>query len=175
MLYSLGERHPELRGGHHYLAPGALIIGSAILHEGVSVWFNAVIRADNDRIEIGAGTNIQDGSVLHTDPGIELVVGANVTIGHKAMLHGCRIGDNSLIGINSVILNGARIGRDCLVGANSLVTEGKVFPDGSLIMGSPARLVRALTPEEIEHLRLPAASYRAKSELYREALVPCAG
>lgn len=172
MLYVLGERRPQLVGTDHYIAPNAAIIGSAVLHDRVSVWFNAVIRADNDEIVLGAGTNVQDGSVLHTDPGIKLIVGENVTIGHKVMLHGCTIGDNSLIGINAVVLNKAVIGRNCLIGANSLITEGKLIPDGSLVMGSPGRVVRALTPEEIEFLKLPAASYQAKLQRYRDELSP---
>ncbi|MBI2380087.1 MAG: gamma carbonic anhydrase family protein [Gammaproteobacteria bacterium] len=170
MLYALGERRPQLLGESHYLAPGSAVIGSAVLHEGVSVWFNAVIRADNDLIEVGEGTNIQDGAVLHTDPGIPLIVGRNVTIGHKAMLHGCRIGDNSLIGINAVVLNGAIIGRNCLIGANSLITEGKVIPDGSLVMGSPGKVVRSLSEDEIAALAKPAQSYQAKRDRYRDEL-----
>ena len=175
MLYALGARVPRLVGERHYLAPTSAVIGSAVLHAGVSVWFGAVIRADNDEIVIGAGSNVQDGAVLHTDPGIRLVVGENVTIGHKVMLHGCTIGDNSLIGINAVVLNNARIGKNCLIGANSLVTEGKAIPDGSLVMGSPGKVVRSLSPEEIEFLRLPAVSYQDKLARYRDELAPTEG
>ncbi|EGF96209.1 bacterial transferase hexapeptide three repeat family protein [Brevundimonas diminuta ATCC 11568] len=130
-----------------------------ILHPGASIWFNAVLRGDNDPIVIGADTNIQDGGILHTDVGSPLTIGAGVTVGHKVMLHGCEIGDNSLIGIGAVILNGARIGKNCLIGANALITEGKVIPDNSLVMGQPGKVVRELEEGQIEALRLSAQHY----------------
>ena len=137
-----------------------------------SVWFNSVLRGDNDWIEIGERSNIQDGSVLHTDPGIRLVIGDDVTIGHKVMLHGCTIGDNSLIGIGSTILNGATIGNNCIVGAHSLITENKSFPDGSLILGSPARALRSLGDEEIAAIRDSAEGYVANAARYRGQFKP---
>lgn len=135
-----------------------------------SVWFGTTVRGDTDTITIGPGSNIQDGSVLHADAGMPLHIGERVTVGHQVMLHGCTIGDESLIGIGAVVLNGARIGRHCLVGAGSLVTEGKVFPDGSLIMGSPARVVRSLTPEQIEGLRRSAQHYIENARRFRAGL-----
>eukprot|EP00456_Euglypha_rotunda_P005647 TRINITY_DN10955_c0_g2_i2.p1 TRINITY_DN10955_c0_g2~~TRINITY_DN10955_c0_g2_i2.p1 ORF type:complete len:182 (-),score=40.56 TRINITY_DN10955_c0_g2_i2:70-615(-) len=155
MLYQLDHRRPELQGDN-FVADNASLIGSVVLERGASVWFNAVLRGDNDELRIGEGSNVQDGSVLHTDPGLRLVIGKRCTIGHLVMLHGCEIGDGSLIGIKSVVLNRARIGKNCLVGANSLVTEGKQFPDGVMILGSPAKVVRELTPEEIAGLRRSA-------------------
>lgn len=147
-LYSIDDRRVEFRGTHHYVAPGAMVAGSVILENEVSLWYNVVIRADNDVIRIGEQTNVQDGSVLHADPGFPLTLGRRVTVGHKAMLHGCTVEDGTLIGINSVVLNGAKIGPGSLVGANSLVPEGKEFPGGVLILGSPAKVVRELKPEE---------------------------
>ena len=170
MIHRLGDRQPILEGTSHYIAPGAHVIGSVRLGDSVSVWFNAVIRGDNDWIVVGAGSNIQDGAVLHTDPGLELRVGERVTVGHRAVLHGCRIGDGALIGIGSTVLNGAQIGANTIVGANSLVTEDKTFPEGVLLMGQPAKIVRELTAEEIALLERPAAGYVEKGELYRTAL-----
>jgi len=158
MIFQLEDRTPRMNG-EYFIAEGAVVIGSVILENNASIWFNAVIRGDNDLITIGEDSNVQDGSVLHTDPGVPLIIGKGVTVGHKVMLHGCTIGDNSLIGINSVILNGARIGKNCLIGANSLIPEGKEIPDGSLVMGSPGKVVRALSPEQIEGLKLSAMSY----------------
>jgi carbonic anhydrase/acetyltransferase-like protein (isoleucine patch superfamily) len=175
MLYSLGERRVELRGRHHYIADNATVIGSVILEENASVWFNVVIRGDNDLITIGAGSNVQDGAVLHTDPGIPLTLGRDVTVGHMAMLHGCTVGDGSLIGIKAVILNRAVIGRNCLIGAGSLVPEGKVIPDGSLVMGSPGRIVRSLTAEELARFQKAAGHYVDKIDLYQQGLRPEAG
>jgi len=166
MIYSLGDREPEFEGDGHFVAPSASIIGSVTLKQGASVWFNAVLRGDNDLIEIGRNSNIQDGAVLHTDPGIELIVGDNVTVGHRAMLHGCTIGNNSLIGIGSTILNHAKIGGDCLVGAHSLITEGKEFPDGVLILGSPAKMIRELTEQEMESLKSSADVYVLNSQRF---------
>lgn len=170
MIYDLQKRHTEFRGGGHFIAPNATIIGSVILDDQSSVWFNAVIRGDNDLITIGPESNIQDGAVLHTDPGIELNLGRGVTVGHKAMLHGCDVGDYSLIGINAVVLNGARIGKHCLVGANALIPEGMEIPDGSLVVGSPATIKRELSDEHRKHLELSARHYVDNAVRYREHL-----
>lgn len=159
MMYRLGERVPVLEGEGHFVAGSADVIGHVRLQDKSSVWFNAVIRGDNECITIGPESNVQDGAVLHTDPGCPLTIGRGVTVGHQVVLHGCTIGDNSLIGIGSVILNGASIGKNCVVGAQALVTEGKEFPDGSLILGSPAKVARSLEAAEIEKLALSAAIY----------------
>ena len=174
MIYTLGDRSPRLEGSGHFVADNATLIGSVRLKGEASVWFNCVLRGDNDWLVVGERSNIQDGSILHTDDGIELIVGDGVTVGHKVMLHGCTIGDNSLIGIGSTILNGARIGANSIVGANSLVTENKSFPDGSLVMGSPARFVRELSDEEIEHIRWSARVYVDNAKRFREQLLPIA-
>ncbi|MGH8528657.1 MAG: gamma carbonic anhydrase family protein [Nevskiales bacterium] len=170
MLYQLGSRRPELRGAGHFVAPNAAVIGNVVLETASSVWFNVVIRGDSDLITVGEGSNVQDGAVLHTDPGIKLTIGRDVTVGHLAMLHGCTIGDNSLIGIKAVVLNGVKIGRNCLIGANALIPEGKDIPDGSLVVGSPGKVVRQLMPQEIQAITLSARHYvenarRFKSEL----------
>lgn len=157
-LYQYGDRIPSVHESV-FVAPNASVIGSVVLSENVSVWFGATLRGDNDIITLGKGSNVQEGAVLHTDPGIALTVGENVTIGHQAMLHGCTIGDGSLIGIQAVILNGAVIGKGCLVGAGAIVTERKVFPDRSLILGAPARVVRELSDEDVANLLKSAASY----------------
>jgi carbonic anhydrase/acetyltransferase-like protein (isoleucine patch superfamily) len=157
-VYQFGERVPSVHESV-FVAPSASVIGSVILSENVSVWFGATIRGDNDIITIGKNSNVQEGAVLHTDPGIRLSVGENVTIGHQAMLHGCSIGDGSLIGIQAVILNGAVIGKGCLVGAGALITERKVFPDRSLILGAPASAVRELSDDDVAGLLKSAASY----------------
>jgi carbonic anhydrase/acetyltransferase-like protein (isoleucine patch superfamily) len=170
-LYRLGENAPQTSGaGRFWVAPEASVIGDVRMGEDVSVWFGAVIRADNEPIRIGARTNIQDLSVLHSDPGSPLTLGEGVTIGHKVTLHGCTIGDNSLIGIGAIVLNRARIGANSLVGAGALVTEGKVFPDGVLIMGAPARVVRELTPEQIEDLKRSADHYVANGQRFARDL-----
>lgn len=157
-IYRYGERIPTVHESV-FVAPSASVIGSVVLSENVSVWFGATIRGDNDVITLGKNSNVQEGAVLHTDPGIKLTVGENVTIGHQAMLHGCTIGDGSLIGIQAVVLNGAVIGKGCLVGAGAVVTEKKVFPDRSLILGSPARVARQLTDDDVEKLMKAAQSY----------------
>jgi len=172
MIYSLGERRVELRGQHHFVAANAAVIGSVVLEENTSVWFNVVIRGDNDLITIGEGSNVQDGSVLHADPGIPLTLGRNVTVGHMAMLHGCTIGDGSLIGIRTVILNRAVIGKNCLIGAGSLIPEGKVIPDGSLVMGAPGRIVKTFTAEEIARFQKAAEHYVEKIARYARDLRP---
>lgn len=169
-LYSFEMRQVELRGAHHYIAPDATVLGSVTLEENANIWFNVVIRADNDRIHIGAGTNVQDGSVLHVDPGYPLTLGTRVSIGHKVMLHGCTIGDGTLIGINSVILNGARIGRGSLIGANSLIAEGKEIPDGVLVLGSPGKIVRELSADERANLLRIADGYIERSRRYKTQL-----
>ena len=168
-LYQLDDKVPQIADSA-WVADSAQVIGDVHLAEDASIWFHATLRGDNDPITIGEGTNIQDGSVLHTDAGVPLTIGRHVTVGHMVMLHGCTIGDESLIGIGAVILNGARIGRHCLVGAGSLVTEGKEFPDGSMILGSPAKVVRMLTPEQIEGLRASARHYVDNARRYATRL-----
>lgn len=170
MIYALGERRPVFEGSGHFIAENATIIGSVRIGSASSVWFNCVLRGDNDWIEIGERSNIQDGAVLHTDPGLKLVVGNDVTIGHKAMLHGCTIGDESLVGIGSTVMNGAHIGAHCIVGAHALVTENKAFPEGSLILGAPARVVRALSEEELTVVRYSADAYVNNSERFNAEL-----
>lgn len=172
MLYRLGERTPELRGAQHFIAESASVIGTVILEDNVSVWFGAVLRGDNEPIHIGRNSNIQDGAVLHTDPGTPLSVADNVTIGHQATLHGCTIGEGSLIGIKAVILNHAVIGKNCLIGANALITEGKVIPDNSLVVGSPGRVLRKLTEAEIAALQANASHYVELMARYANELHP---
>ena len=147
-----------------------MLIGDVLVSELASIWFGAVLRGDNERISVGAGSNIQENAVLHTDMGYPLSIGAGCTIGHKAMLHGCTIGDNSLIGMGATVLNGAKIGRNCLIGAGALVTEGKEIPDGSLVVGAPGKVVRALDDDAIDKLRESALSYQAKMDIYRTRL-----
>ena len=168
-LYALDDKAPRLAPGA-WVAGSAQVVGDVTLGEGVGVWFGAVVRADNEPMHIGAGSNVQESAVLHSDPGFPLAIGENVTVGHQAMLHGCTIGDGSLIGIGAVVLNGAAIGRHCLVGAGALVTEGKVFPDGSLIVGSPAVVRRPLTPEQIAGLAASAAHYRENAQRFARGL-----
>lgn len=165
----LGDTRPRTGDGA-WIAPGAAVIGNVILGAGSSVWFGAIVRGDNEPIVIGAHSNIQDGSVLHSDPGSPLTIGAGVTVGHKVVLHGCTVGDNSLVGIGAVVLNRAVIGRDSLVGAGALVPEGKVFPEGVLLLGQPARVVRALEPEEIAALRRSADHYVANARRFAKDL-----
>lgn len=173
MIYSLGDRRLLTRGDF-FIADNATVIGSVVLEANASIWFNAVLRADNDVITIGENSNIQDGSVLHTDMGIPLTVGRNVTVGHKVMLHGCTIGDGSLIGINAVILNGAKIGRYCVIGANALIPEGKEIPDFSVVMGSPGKVVKEVSEAQKAMMEMGALHYvenfkRYQRELKREA------
>ncbi|QGG90470.1 gamma carbonic anhydrase family protein [Agrobacterium sp. MA01] len=159
-LYRLGDKAPVLPAADRFwLAPDAQVIGDVCLGEDVGIWFGAVLRGDNDPIVIGAGTNIQDGVMVHTDPGKGVTIGEGCTIGHHAIIHGCTIGNNSLVGMGATVLNGARIGDNCLVGANALITEGKSFPDNSLIVGSPARAIRELDAATIAGLRLSAENY----------------
>lgn len=171
MIYSLENRVPQFNG-ETWVADNAIVVGAVVLHANASVWFNCVLRGDNEPITVGENSNVQDGSVLHTDVGIPLSIGRDCTIGHMVMLHGCTIGDNSLIGIKSVVLNRARIGKNSLVGANSLITEGKQFPDGVLIMGAPAKVVRELTPQEIQFIGLSAQHYVQNARRFRSALKP---
>ena len=159
-IYAFEEFRPDLpETGRYWVAPDAHVIGRVRIGIDVSVWFGAVIRADNDRIDIGEGTNVQEGAMLHADPGFPLAIGARCTIGHHAILHGCTIGAGSLVGMGATVLNGARIGANCLVGANALVTEGKTFPDNSLIVGAPAKAIRTLNAEAVEQLRSTAQHY----------------
>lgn len=159
-VLALGDKQPQLPPeGVYWIAPNATVVGDVILKPGASVWFGVTIRGDNDPITIGENTNIQDGSVLHSDPGEPLTIGANVTVGHMAMLHSCEIGDNTLIGIGAVVLGRAKIGKNCLIGANALITEGKEIPDGSLVMGQPGKVVRELTEAQIAGLTLSAEHY----------------
>ncbi|MDB5809311.1 MAG: cysE [Betaproteobacteria bacterium] len=169
MKYSLAERSIVTKGDY-WIAPNATVIGSVVLENNASVWFNVVIRADNDVITIGENSQVQDGSILHADPGFPLTLGKNVSIGHMVMLHGCTVGDGSLIGINSVILNGTVIGRNCLIGANTLIAEGKTIPDGSMVLGSPGKVVRQLSPEEIARINQISDHYVANFKRYRENL-----
>ncbi len=168
-IYSLGNRQPVL-GHEAWVAPNATVIGDVRLGDNASIWWNAVVRGDNDTITIGANSNIQDGSVLHVDAGVPLTIGTNVTVGHLVMLHGCTIGEESLIGIKSVILNKAVIGRHCIIGANSLIPEGKVIPERSLVMGSPGKVVRQLSDEEVARLLLAAQGYVENARRYRVEL-----
>lgn len=169
-IYSLAERRVELRGTHHYIAHDATLVGSIVLENDVNVWFKVIMRADNDQISIGEATNIQDGAVLHVDPGFPMTLGRRIVVGHKVMLHGCTVGDGSLIGINSVVLNGAKIGPGSLVGANSLVPEGKEYPGGVLILGSPAKVVRELQPAEQARILEAADGYVERSKLFKAQL-----
>ena len=168
-VYQLNDRIPQIDASA-WVADSAQVMGGVTLGADASVWFGATVRGDTEHIHIGEGSNIQDGSVLHADYGKPLTVGKNVTVGHMVMLHGCTVGDESLIGIGAVVLNGAKIGRHCVVGAGSLVTEGKEFPDGSLIVGSPAKVVRQLTPEQIQGLRESARRYIDNARSYKAGL-----
>lgn len=168
-IYELDGVAPQMADSA-WVADSAQVMGNVVLAEDTSVWFGAVLRGDTETIRVGKGSNIQDGSVLHADIGYPLVMGENVTVGHQVMLHGCTIGDETLIGIGATVLNGAKIGRNCLVGARALITEGKEFPDGSMILGSPAKVVRSLTPEQIEGLRRSARHYVENAERYRKGL-----
>ncbi|MBT8514946.1 gamma carbonic anhydrase family protein [Polynucleobacter paneuropaeus] len=170
-IFELDGIAPALAKGV-WVAESAEVIGRVELHENVSIWPQVVIRGDNDLIQIGEGSNVQDSSVLHTDPGFELLIGKHVTVGHKVMLHGCQIGDGSLIGIGAVILNGAKIGKHCLVGAGALVTEGKEFPDGSMILGSPAKVVKMLDAEQMQKIEEITGRYVSNAQRYLKTLKP---
>jgi len=172
-LYTLDGRAPQLPSdGDFWIAPDANLIGHVVVETGASVWFGCTLRGDNEAIHVGAGSNVQENTVCHTDPGCPLIIGQGCTIGHKAMLHGCIIGDNTLIGMGATVLNGAKIGRDCLIGAGALITEGKEIPDGSLVMGAPGKIVRELPDEAIENLRRSALHYQQNMRRFRDGLTP---
>ena len=172
MQYALDDDRLETDGDDYWIAPTAVVIGAVRLRKNASIWWGAVLRADNEPITIGENSNIQDGSVLHTDEGIPLTVGANVTVGHMVMLHGCSIGEGSLIGIGAVILNNARIGRNCIIGAKTLLGEGKEIPDNSLVMGIPGKVVRAVTPEMAARTAEGVRGYVANWKRYKAGLLP---
>lgn len=170
MIYSLGDKRLTKVSDEYYVAPNASLIGAINLGNNSSIWWNAVIRADNEPITLGDNTNIQDSCVLHTDPGFPIKIGANVSVGHKCMLHGCTIGEGSLIGIGSIILNGAKIGRNCLIGANSLITEGKEIPKNSLVMGSPGKVIRNVDDKAIAMMARNIKSYVNRAVRYKAEL-----
>jgi len=172
-VYDLGAALPDLPPeGEYWIAPNAVVLGNVILKKNASIWFGAVLRGDNDPITIGENSNIQDGSVLHTDVGSPLTIGANVTVGHMVMLHGCTIGDNTLIGIGSVVLNGAKIGKNCLIGAKALITEGKEIPDNSVVMGAPGKIVRTMDEDGAARLAMSALHYVENWKRYARDLKP---
>ncbi len=172
-LYSLDGHAPQTpENGDYWVAPGSHVIGNVLLEEATSVWFGCTLRGDNELILIGQGTNVQENTVMHTDMGYPLTIGAGCTIGHKAMLHGCTIGENSLIGMGATVLNGAKIGKNCLIGAGALVTEGKEIPDGSLVMGAPGKVVRQLDDAAIAGLRASALHYQENMRRFRDGLKP---
>lgn len=168
-VYALGERRPQVDPSA-YIADGARVIGDVVLGPGASVWFNAVLRGDTERIVIGEDTNIQDGAVVHADPGYPCVVGARVVAGHGAILHGCKVGDECLIGMGAIVLNGAQLGPGCIVAAGALIPEGREIPERSLVMGVPARVVRAVTDAELAEIRAAAERYRQRAATYRSTL-----
>ena len=171
MIYKLNENKPKFpEDGDFWVAPDANVIGKIRLMAGASVWFGATLRGDNEWIDIGAGSNVQENSVLHTDIGFPLTLGRNCTIGHKAILHGCTIGDQSLIGMGAIVLNGAQIGRNCLIGAGALITEGKIIPENSLVVGAPGKVVRSLTEAEIEGLLASATGYQTNMRRFAKGL-----
>ena len=173
-LFQLGQDrlqvHPSV-----FVAPSAIVVGKVELHEKSSIWFNVSLRGDNDLIVLGEGSNIQEGSVLHTDTGHPLTIGKRVTVGHQAMLHGCTIGDESLIGMQAILLNGSQVGRHCIIGAGALLTGNTVIPEGSMVLGSPAKVVRPLKPEEIEMIRQAAAGYVDRAKLFKTELIALDG
>lgn len=171
VLYQLDDRRVVAEDEEFWVAESAVVIGTVVLKKGASVWFNAVLRGDGEPIVVGEGSNVQDGCVLHTDAGYPVVIGTNVTVGHKAVVHGAEIGDNSLIGINAVVLSGAKIGRNCLIGANALITEGKEIPDNSMVLGTPGKVMRELTSEEIADNEESAVHYRENAARFRKGLV----
>ena len=173
MIYALGKRRPEI-ADDVFVAPNAQVIGTVSLGPQASVWFGAVLRGDTEQITVGAKTNIQDNAVLHADPGFPCTLGVGVTVGHLAMVHGCTVGDHSLIGIGAVVLNGAKIGSHCVIGANAMIPEGKVIPDGSLVLGTPGRVVKELPEASRMGLHLSAEAYVAKARSYLEGLEPLA-
>ena len=169
--YKLGDRSPTVpESGEYWIAPTATVLGNVIMKKNASVWFGAVVRGDNEPITIGENSNVQDNSVLHTDIGFPLTIGAGVTVGHLVMLHGCTIGDGSLIGIGAIVLNGARIGRNCLIGAGALITEGKEIPDNSMVVGSPGKVIRTLSDEQAAGIGAGAAHYVENWQRYATGL-----
>ncbi len=170
MMYKLGDKQPSLQGEGHFVADSANVIGDVVLESKSSVWFNAVIRGDNATITLGEETNVQDGAVLHTDPGIPLTLGKGVIVGHNVMLHGCTVGDNTLIGIGAVVLNNAKIGKNCIIGANALVTERSEIPDNSMVLGSPAKVVKQIDDATAEMLKLNAEVYVHHAARYSKDL-----
>ena len=170
MIYKLGEHEVEIAGEDFFVAETASVIGKVRLANDASIWFGAVLRGDNEWITVGENTNIQECAVVHTDPGFPCTLGRNVTIGHQAMLHGCQVGDNTLIGINAVVLNGAKIGKNCLIGANALVTENQEIPDSSLVIGSPAKPIKKLTTAQIQKLKQSAEHYVARFKRFKRDL-----
>ena len=171
MIYDLGEHKVTIKDDNFFIAPNSAVIGKVSLGSNISIWFNVVIRADNDEILIGDGCNIQDNSVLHVDEGSPVRLGDNISIGHSATIHGCKIGSDTLIGMGTTILSNASIGNNCLVGANSLITENKIFPDNSLIVGAPAKIIRKISEEELEHIKWNAKNYIARSKFYKKNLI----
>lgn len=169
-FYQIGDKKPQLKGQGHFVAPSADVIGDVVMENNSSVWFQVVLRGDNERISIGENSNIQDGSVVHTDPGFAVTIGKNAVIGHKVMLHGCTVGDGALIGMNAVVLNGAVIGKGCVVAANSLVTEGMVVPDGAMVMGSPAKVKGQISDDLRQRMLQGASAYVEKASLYQQQL-----
>lgn len=175
-VYSLGDRHPSLPvDGDFWIAPDANVIGDVRIGRQCSIWFSATLRGDSEPIELGAGSNVQDNTVIHADPGFPCTIGANVTVGHKAMLHGCVIGDDAMVGMGATILNGAVIGRNCLIGAGALVPAGKEIPDGSLVLGMPGKVVRQVDERHVEIIRASAEQYRRRLRKYREGLTALDG
>jgi carbonic anhydrase/acetyltransferase-like protein (isoleucine patch superfamily) len=171
--YALGASNPKLpASGNAWIAPGAHVIGNVTLHENASIWFGAVVRGDVEAITIGENTNVQDGAVLHADYGIPLVLGANITVGHLAMLHGCTIGDNTLVGIGAVILNGAKIGKNCIIGAKALIAEGKEIPDNSMVVGAPGRIIREVSEAQVMGLQASALHYVQNWQRFKSDLKP---
>ena len=170
MIYSLGEKCISTEGNDFWIAPNAAVIGSVILKKNASIWFSATLRGDNDPIIVGENSNIQDGSVCHTDDGMPLIIGDDVTVGHKVILHSCAVGNNSLIGMGSTVLNNAKIGNNCLVGANTLITEGKEFPDNSMIVGSPGKVKRELSEQEVQMIKLSALHYVENMKRFKAQL-----
>ena len=174
-VYSLGARTPVFKSAKHFIAPTASVIGSVTIGDNVSIWFSAVVRSDNEVIELGDNVNVQDGAVLHADPGFPLKLAKDVSVGHLAMVHGATVGENTLIGINAVVLNGCVIGKNCIIGANALLPEGKVIPDNSLVVGSPGKVVRQLSDDDAANLRRIASSYVERSAGYRRDMKMLSG
>ncbi|GAA6157976.1 gamma carbonic anhydrase family protein [Ruegeria sp. HU-ET01832] len=168
-IYALGDHAPQLHEDT-WVAPDANLIGKVVLEEGASVWFCSTLRADHEEIRVGEGSNVQENCVMHVDPGFPLTIGKNCTIGHKVMLHGCSIGENSLIGMGAIVLNGAKIGKNCLIGAGALITEGKEIPDNSLVMGSPGKVIRQLDDAAAQKLTLSALHYQSNMRKFRDTM-----